>query len=452
MNETNEQAGAPNPGNQSEAALSQSQGAMGESKAGNGEKVGAQPPLDPLTPVQRSERFEMLDVLRGFAILGILMPNIQTFSMISVAYSNPLAYGNFEGANFFVWLATQMLFEQKFMTLFSMMFGAGILLMSQRAEQKGQTGLWKVHYRRMAWMLLFGLLHAHIFWYGDILFTYAVGGCVVYWLRRLPPVWLTAIGIVMNAVGSLAIVGIGLLVINLVPEDALEEMRKAWLPPQELVQQEVDAYRGGWLSQAAYRSLLSLQIQLMMVPMMLFWRTAGLMLIGMALFKWGFITGQAKTRNYLIAIAVAIMVAWPAIGAELAHSYSTQWEFPNSQFFGTQVNYWVAPLVSLAYMSIIALICRFGVLGILANALKSVGQMAFTNYLMQTVICTTIFYGHGFGWYGHLERIEQFGVVLAVWAFQLVVSPIWMSQFRYGPAEWVWRSLTYWKRQPFLRD
>ena len=145
-------------------------------------------PSNKIGPVQSGERIRALDVLRGFALLGILVPNIQAFAMISMAYRNPTAYGDFSGLNFVVWYVTNLLFEQKFMTLFSVLFGAGIVLMASRVAKAGGRPWW-VHLRRMFWLGLFGMAHAYLLWFGDILFTYAVAGSIVYWLYKLKPRW-----------------------------------------------------------------------------------------------------------------------------------------------------------------------------------------------------------------------------------------------------------------------
>ena len=136
----------------------------------------------PPAPVDAPERIAPLDTLRGFALLGILVMNIQSFSMISAAYNNPTAYGDLSGANWWVWLLGHLLADQKMYGIFSMLFGAGILLMTSRAEERGSSlGL---HYRRMMWLILFGLLHAHLLWPGDILYTYGMCGLLVYLFRR----------------------------------------------------------------------------------------------------------------------------------------------------------------------------------------------------------------------------------------------------------------------------
>ena len=143
-------------------------------------------------PVVQTARIDSIDVLRGFALLGILLMNVQSFAMPQAAYFNPTAYGDLEGANLDVWVAVRMLADQKFMTIFSMLFGAGIVLMAGRAEARGDGR--RVHYRRMGWLLVIGLLHAHLLWAGDILFLYAVCGMLVYPLRHQPPGRLIAMG------------------------------------------------------------------------------------------------------------------------------------------------------------------------------------------------------------------------------------------------------------------
>ena len=178
------------------------------------------PPDQPeAAPVADNARIDAIDVLRGFALLGILVMNIQSFAMPQAAYFNPTAYGDLEGANLYVWLAGRMFADQKFMTVFSMLFGAGIVLMAGRAEARGGS-VGRAHYRRMGWLAVIGLLHAHLLWYGDILFTYAVCGMVLYPLRHLSPGRLLALGTTLLAVGSAFSVGAGMS-LPYWPEEAL---------------------------------------------------------------------------------------------------------------------------------------------------------------------------------------------------------------------------------------
>ena len=176
---------------------------MPPTKAGNRSRDGhmIDPPDGRNTgPVAETARIDAIDVLRGVALLGILLMNIQSFAMPQAAYFNPTAYGDLEGANLYVWVAGRMLADQKFMAIFSMLFGAGIVLMAGRADARGDAR--QVHYRRMGWLLVIGLLHAHLLWSGDILFLYAVCGMLVYPLRRQPPGRLLALGAGLLAVGS----------------------------------------------------------------------------------------------------------------------------------------------------------------------------------------------------------------------------------------------------------
>lgn len=391
---------------------------------------------DRVGPTGRSERIETLDVLRGLAILGILLVNIQIFAMPEAAYLNPTAYGDLTGANRIVWILTHVLAEQKFISLFSMLFGIGVLLMSRRRDAVGLPAAGP-HYRRMGGLLAIGLVHAYAVWYGDILVTYALVGMVVFALRHLAPRWLLAIGIAAYALPGVLLLSMGLMV-------ELGQLSEADIPGPALMapEQEVAVYRGGWWAQMEHRAPSSFYMQTDLLLTYTGWATGGLMLVGMALFKLGVLRGTAPRATYVALIVVALVVALPVIGLgvsyRLAHPGGTL-----SFFLGYQFNYWAAPLVTLAWVSVAILLMRAGALRTLMRALAAVGRMALTNYLAQSVICTLIFYGHGLGMFGRLERIEQLGVVIALWVAQLVWSPLWLRWFEQGPVERLWRVLTY---------
>ena len=399
-------------------------------------------------PVAETARIDAIDVLRGFALLGILIMNIQGFAMPQAAYFNPTAYGDLEGANLWVWLTGRMLADQKFMTIFSMLFGAGIALMAGRAEARGGAG--RLHYRRMGWLLVIGLLHAHLLWHGDILFTYAVGGMAVYPLRRLSPGRLVALGTALLAVGSAIQVGSGLSLPTWPEEARAAFTTDVWRPTPELIDASLAAFRGGWIEQQPVRSAGALTFQTFALLTWGFWRAGGLMLVGMALFKAGVFSASRSPRFYagLIAAAVAVGLPLQAYGLSLdfAHGWPV-WSF----FIGAQFNYWPSIAVSLGYVGAVMLVCRHAALHRLTRPFAAVGQTALTNYLLQTVLCTLVFYGHGLGWFGSVDRAGQLGIVAAVWMVQLAASPFWLRRFRFGPGEWAWRSLTYGARQPLRR-
>ena len=394
---------------------------------------------------------------------------------------------------------SHVLAEQKFMTLFTILFGAGIVLMTSRAEARGASSA-VVHYRRTFILLVFGLLHAYLLWAGDVLVSYALCALLVFPFRKLSPKTLLTLGLGSVLIGSIIYLFIG-LTMGYIPPDAIAEMMNNWKPSAELVQEEVTVYRSGWLKQMEKRVDTALVIQTRVFLMWGLWRIGGLMLIGMALFKWGVLTARGKSRHgirpslhpgglrcdsvtysryapssrlvrraqersrcsrdfhhglltaarsnrfYFGLAATGLTLGWALASYGLVRNFARNWSL-DCQFIGSQYNYWGSILVSLGYLSLVMLICRSQIGGRLLRAISAVGRTALSNYLLQTVLCTTLFYGHGFGLFGSVERTGQAAIVLAVWIVQLIASSWWIKRFRYGPMEWVWRSLTYWQLQP----
>ena len=399
-------------------------------------------------PIAETTRIDAIDVLRGVALLGILLMNVQSFAMPQAAYFNPTAYGDLEGANLYAWVAGRMLADQKFMTIFSVLFGAGIVLMAGRAEARGDAR--RVHYRRMGWLLVIGLLHAHLLWPGDILFLYAVCGMLVYPLRRQPPGRLLALGVALLAVGSAYSVASGVSFPYWPEDERAAFTADMWQPSAAAIDAELAAWRGGWLDQQPARSAAAFEFETSILAAWGVWRAGGLMLIGMALFRYGVFDAQRSSRFYAALIAVAVAVGLPLQAYGIALDFARGW--PVWSFFvGAQLIYWPSIAVSLGYVGVVMLVCRTATLHCLTRPLAAVGRTALTNYLLQTILCTTIFYGHGLGWFGSVDRAGQIGVVAAVWAVQLAASPLWLRWFRFGPVEWAWRWLTYGVRPPLRR-
>ncbi len=401
-------------------------------------------------PVTQTERIQSIDVLRGFAVLGILVMNIQSFSMIGAAYLNPTAYGDLTGVNYAVWLLSHVLVDRKFLTIFTMLFGAGIVLMTTRREAAGARAA-GLHYRRTGFLLLFGLLHGYLLWYGDILHAYAMCGFVVFLFRRWRPGTLIIVGLASVWFASALSVLFHCSLRFWSPEN-LEMTLIWWAPSAEAVAKEVADYRGGWSEQMSHRATTAFFFQTSLFLIENVWRTGGLMLVGMGLFKLGFFSAKRSTAAYVFMILVALVVGIPLILYGARRNFAAEWDFEACFFLGGWFNYWASILVGLGWIGLIMLVCKHGIVQPVTRALAAVGQMAFTNYLLQTVICTTIFYGHGFGLFGKVERVGQFGTVLAIWAVLLVISPLWLHRYRFGPMEWLWRSLTYMKAQPMRRS
>ena len=397
-------------------------------------------------PVEARGRIASLDVLRGFALLGILVMNIQLFAMPATAYQNPTAFGDLTGINLGVWAFAHVFFSQKFLTLFSMLFGAGVCLFADRIEARGgRPAGW--HCRRMGWLLAFGLAHAYLFWAGDILVTYAICGFLVYLLRRRRPRTLLVAGLASLTVTSLLLVAAGFaLTLPEVPDEAISEIERGWKPDASELDAEIAAYRGGWSEQQPIRAEEALGIHLGLLPFFAIWFCGGLMLIGMALYKWGVLSAAKDDRFYQRLAFMGLVVGLPLVAFGMGWNFAGGWAWQRSMFFGTLFNSWGCIPVALGYLGLVMLAVRRGFLPGLQARLAAVGRMAFTNYLLQTVLCTTIFYGHGLGLFGSVERYQQLLIVFAVWGFQLWMSPIWMRRYAYGPLEWLWRTLTYGRR------
>jgi uncharacterized protein len=401
-------------------------------------------------PVAEKERIVSIDALRGFALLGILYMNIQAFSMVSAAYMNPTAYGDLHGRNYAVWLAGHLLADLKFMSIFSMLFGAGIFLMTSHVEASGQRPT-RLHYRRMGWLMLFGLLHGSLLWYGDILYDYALCGMLVYWFRKRQPRTLIITGIILFSVAPLLLYGYGYSYAQMSAHEQQLERQGMWQPTPAQIAKQNAVYRGGWLTQMSERLPETGRMKTIYFLAFSFWREAGLMLIGIALFKLGVFGAKSPTWVYSTMIALGALVGVPLIYYGVYREVGSGWAFPYSFVSGQQYNYWASLLVSFAWVGAVMLACRSTPLLPLTRRLAAVGRMAFSNYIFHTLARTTIFYGHGFGLFGKVERVGQLAIVLAIWAFQLVVSPVWLRHFLYGPLEWLWRSLTYLQWEPFRR-
>lgn len=397
-------------------------------------------------PVAPKERIIALDFLRGFALLGILLMNIQSFAMPFAAYFNPTAYGDLTGINRWVWIGSHIVADHKFMTIFSMLYGAGVILVTSKLEERGESAA-GLHYKRTFWLLVIGLAHAYLIWHGDILVTYALVAFVIYFFRRLSPRWLITFGLVALGIASL---------LNLVtaaglpnfPADIIADFMKSWQPTAAQLNEEIAIYQGGWSAQMASRVPESIEMQTTAFLFFGSWRAGGLMLIGMALFKLGVLTAERSRTFYTRLLIAGFGVGLPLVIIGIVNNFASGWSLEYARFIGYLYNYWGSIGISLGYIAVVMLIAQSGRFDNAIRPFAAVGRTALSNYLFQSLAATFIFYGHGLGLFGQIERGGQLLIVLAIWGVQLIVSPIWLRYYRFGPAEWLWRSLTYGKRQP----
>lgn len=216
-------------------------------------------------------------------------------------------------------------------------------------------------------------------------------------------------------------------------------------------QKEVEVYRGGYGGIVAHNVRQLLVTHTVGFVVGLVWMIGGRMLFGMGLMKLGVFAAARSRRFYVWLAVLGYGVGLPLVGYDTYALLRSHFHYPEALRSGYLFNYVGSVPVALGHVAVVMLVCRAGALRRLTARLAAVGRMALTNYLMQSILCTTLFYGYGVGLYGKLDRTGLAGVVLAVWAAELAWSPVWLRYFRFGPAEWLWRSLTYWRRQPLRR-
>lgn len=432
-------------------------------------------PAEP-APVESMARLDAVDALRGVALLGILAMNIVGFAWPGPVYSSPTAAPGYTWADLALWMVNHVVFDEKMMTIFSMLFGAGLVLMADRADARGAR-LGRVYYRRIAVLLLIGLIHAYLIWEGDILVAYATAGLFLYPFRRRSATTLIVLGVLLLAMAVPTWL-VGRRAIGYLEEKsraaearvaAGEEPTGAETRAQELwkdLVEETDEtpedfakavriHRGGYGGIVAERAPELLLEHTAGFALGFWWMVGGRMLLGMGLMKLGVFSAARSDGFYrrlalfgyglgLPLIVSDVAIAWYYgffAGRPLAYFTGGWWLIPAAS----------SPLMALGHVAVVMLLYRSGAVPRLMRRLAAVGRTALTNYLMTSIVCTTLFYGYGFGLYARFHRPALWLVVLAIWAIQLAVSRPWLEHFRFGPAEWAWRSLTYGRAQPFVR-
>ena len=441
-----------------------------DGKDTNPEKQGA-------APVATADRIKSIDAIRGVALLGILMMNIPGFG-INWDFWYSIIHGPRTGNDYYTFATVFIFFEGTMRGLFSMLFGAGmILFMLNKKEVPGGTPVAVFYYRRLLWLVFFGIINAFVLlWQGDILFFYGLCGMLLFAFRKLNPKWLVVL--------ALACVSIGMIKNQwswnetrekrkdyveataakkenkkLSPEQqgaiqAWAEIEKNQKPDTAQTNEHLRKMRSGYTTIFTYFIPQNSGGETWYMYNGV-WDMLAMMLLGMAMFVWGFFTNKLRTSTYamwmLIGYGIGIPVAWILFDKGWMNTldmgtYTDRWRSSHRVF----EEFRRIPL-TLGHASLIMLIFRSRLVPWLMKGFANVGQMAFTNYLMQSIICTFFFYGYGFGNYNKLYFHQLYYVVFAVWIFQMIFSAIWLRYFRFGPFEWLWRSLTYWRRQPMKK-
>lgn len=428
----------------------------------------ANPVATSIAPVATSVRIQSLDVLRGFALLGILLMNILAFAFPFAAYSDPRIDGATTGINFAVFASMDVLVEGSMRAIFSMLFGAGMLIFLSKPGS--DTDLLRgLFYRRTVLLILFGLVNAYLFiWPGDILFTYGVAGLLLYFFRDFSAARLAQYSVAILLLLGLihialhmdarAVRGAAQAVESLPPGTTLTAEQEqaladwdAFLEAQfispELIAQEYEAKRSGYVDNFLAYAPVNLQLQTIVLLLNTLWDALAMMLLGMAFLKWGLLDASRRAQDYWLLLIAGFGLGLPLNYLETATYISSGYQIYWGG--GFRPSYDVSRLsLAVAYIGLIMLVCKYALMPWLRAALTAVGKLALTNYLAQSVILNFIFMGFGLGLFGELQRYQAYLVVLGVWVFQMIFSLLWLRCYRFGPAEWLWRSLTYRKSQP----
>ncbi len=429
-------------------------------------------------PTSQTERIVTLDSLRGIAILGILLMNIPSFSLPGVVGHDPSTLNEFGTINYYLWYFVNGVMDGTQRGLFSILFGAGILLFVGRKENK-LDGLQPADYffRRQIWLIALSLFDVYILlWNGDILFDYACYGMLLFVFRKLPPKTLVIAAAIcfalilardnrdlyerkeMIAKGeTIAAIDTTKTKLTSMQKEELSSMtdfkeRVTKESKLKRMEKTIEKVQGNYESVYSYRTNMYIE-NIVEYTYFQCWDVFMFMLFGMALFKMGILTGDAPTKTYtwmtLIGLGLGITLSYFHLQAQIKLNFN--W-FEYVKQLPVQYYQVTRALRTVGLFGLVMLLYKSGWFTWLFAMLRPVGQMALTNYLSQSFICSMIFNGFAFGLFGKLQRYEIYLVVAAIWLFQIIFCNIWMRYFLYGPFEWVWRSLTYWKKQPFSKS
>lgn len=424
-----------------------------------------------IAPLKLSERIQSLDIMRGIVLFGILLMNINGFGLWG-AYDNPTVAGGNTGWSHLTWVTTTLFFEGTMRGLLSLLFGVGMFALLERLEKNG-AGIEaaNIYFRRMLWMLVFGLIHGYLLlWVGEILYNYALMGFLVFSFRNLAPKKLIIAAFILVAAGTLWQYADYKGDVEFI--DKLEQAKKCKAEGKELskehkaaeekwekiqgekspetVKENNDNMHKGYFDLVEFLKPINEKFNVYDSYRFDVWDVLSMMLLGIALFKLKILTAEKSFRLYLLMMLFGYGIGLSINFYELRTIIDSNYSFLGFSKSYLTYNLGRIPL-AIGHIGLIMIFCKLPLLQWLKNSLSAVGKMALTNYVMHSIICMIIFTGVGFGLYGKLQRHELLYVVFSIWILQLIVSPIWLRYFYFGPLEWLWRYLSYLKKHPFKK-
>ena len=425
-----------------------------------------------LTPLEATDRIQSLDVMRGIVLFGILLMNINGYGLY-LAYSDPTVSGGSAGLNLYTWMTTNLFFEGTMRALFSLLFGVGMFIFLDRLVKKGAgINAADIYFRRITWLLIFGLIHGYLLlWVGEILYQYALMGFLVYSFRSMAPRKLILTAIILFCIGTTwnyfdyksadKLVENASLAETYEAEGKkltkeLKEAKSEWegilaKRSEEATTEAVEKMNQGYFGVVAHLAPTNFEFDTVWPYRNDLWDVLSMMLIGIALFRWNVLSAEKSLKFYglmaLTGYTIGLAINYYEMKIVLDGNFSFL-SFRESEI----TYYWGRVFVAMGHIAMIMIFCKSNFLNWLKSRLASVGKMALTNYMMHSVICMIVFTGVGFGLFNKLERHELLYVVFSIWIFQLILSPIWLTYFQYGPMEWLWRNLSYQKVHPIRKE
>lgn len=398
------------------------------------------PPI--ATPRPPEDRLHLMDALRGFALLGILLMNIEFFNRSVHDYMSGIDTSP-GAAGWATWIV-YVFVQGKFWVLFSLLFGMGFALMQDRLEGTGRP-FGRLYFRRTLALMAFGLLHIVLLWPGDILFAYSITALMLMAFLKVrgAAVLITGLGLYFAVSALWVLLGAAL---GFMPEDAKAGMAEEMSKALSLAIESDRIYASGdYLEISRHRAQEYFTVMLQTVLMFQVPMALGVFLLG----AWLLRSGRIQNAGAHLRFWTLTLLLGGLVGAFFVHSslgvgvnFDVRTEMGDALLAAGLMALGNLPL-SMAYLAAFVLLFQTGlgarVLGLLAPA----GRMALTHYLLQSLVCSLLFYGYGLGWYGEVDRWEQVQIALMIFAAQVALSPLWLRHFRYGPLEWFWRGLTY---------
>jgi uncharacterized protein len=396
------------------------------------------PPPEPLRPVAASERVETIDILRGLALFGILAANIRGFAGPPAVYGAPHLFWpalHDRLAQAFI----ETFIQGKFITIFAFLFGVGFAVQFDRANERGAR-FGRTYSRRLFLLLLFGLVHALLIWFGDILLVYALDGFLLMLFRKRrnktvliwAGVFMMVIPLLITGMFIASQFGVPL------PDPA---------PKTEEIAAAAKIYEDGtFVEITQQRALDAVQNNWVFIPLFT-WQVLAFFLAGMFAWRKRVFHPAPESlplyRRWMwlgLAVGLTGNIAFTVIRWFLdPPAMPTNW----TSFLMLPLNVLSVPMLSIGYICLVILICQSEAWRARLHRFAAIGRTALTNYLLQSVIGTLIFYNYGLGFFGDAGPALLLPLTVVLFIAQMYLSPWWLARYRFGPVEWLWRRLTY---------